>query len=676
MSRPLVPLALLAVACAAAPPAPPPPPPVVPGVASATTAAVATTPAKPAAPGVPRVVRGALTTELVPEVPRDTAQRLERYLNVRRADLAGWDVGGRGLYILTRLANVTQLHRVDMPLGMRRQLTFGAEGIDGFVASPDPKRPGGLIVADVGGDENAQLYTLDASGNQVMLTDGKSRNGAPVWSSDGARVAFHSTRRNGRDFDLWTLDPRDPKAPHQQVYEAQGMWSPLDWSPKGDKLLVLHQVSETKSALHVLEPGKGLVQQINPAPKPDMDVAFEGAVFGPGGAGVYYVSDAGGDLRALWYRDLASGKDTRVSGESKWDVESVVPSEDRALLAVTFNEGGWTKLRLFDTRTQKFRADPKLPPSIVLGLSFSRDGKRLALVMEGAPAVGDVHVLELAKGQLERWTDSEVGGLDPKTFHTPRLIEYPSFDGRSIPAFVIEPSTPGPHPVVVSIHGGPEAQSRPYFSSFYEYLVRELGIAVVIPNVRGSTGYGRAYTLLDNGDKREDSVKDIGALLDWIAKQPQLNAQKVAVYGGSYGGYMVLATGAMYPERVAAIVDVVGISNFVTFLESTKEYRRDLRRVEYGDERIPEMRAFLQRISPTQNVARIKAPLFVVQGANDPRVPVTEAEQIVRSVREQGREVWYMVAADEGHGFQKKDNRDAFIAATTMFLERHLLGKP
>jgi hypothetical protein len=296
MSRRLLPLAFLAVACAAAPPTRPPVPPVAPAVASATTAVVAATPTKP---GVPRVVRGALTTELVPAVPRETAQRLERYLNVRRADLAGWDTSGRGLYILTRLANVTQLHRVDMPLGMRRQLTFGAEGIDGFVASPDPKRPGGLIVADVGGDENAQLYALDARGHQTLLTDGKSRNGAPAWSSDGARVAFHSTRRNGRDFDLWTLDPRAPQAPHQLVYEAQGMWSPLDWSPRGDKLLVIHQVSETKSTLHVLEPGKGLVQQINPAPKPEMDVAFEGAVFGPGGAGVYYVSDAGGDLRAL-----------------------------------------------------------------------------------------------------------------------------------------------------------------------------------------------------------------------------------------------------------------------------------------------------------------------------------------------------------------------------------------
>jgi dipeptidyl aminopeptidase/acylaminoacyl peptidase len=196
---------------------------------------------------------------------------------------------------------------------------------------------------------------------------------------------------------------------------------------------------------------------------------------------------------------------------------------------------------------------------------------------------------------------------------------------------------------------------------------------VVLPNVRGSTGYGRSYTLLDNGDKREDSVKDIGALLDWIGSQPRLDPRRVAVSGGSYGGYMSLATGATYGDRVAAVVDVVGISNFVTFLESTKEYRRDLRRVEYGDERDPAMREFLQRISPLNNSDKITAPLFVAQGKNDPRVPLTEAEQIVKKVRERGREVWYMLAADEGHGFQKKVNRDAFAAATTLFYERHLL---
>jgi dipeptidyl aminopeptidase/acylaminoacyl peptidase len=212
-------------------------------------------------------------------------------------------------------------------------------------------------------------------------------------------------------------------------------------------------------------------------------------------------------------------------------------------------------------------------------------------------------------------------------------------------------------------------------ASNYQFWVRELGLAVILPNVRGSTGYGRAYTLLDNGEKREDSVKDIGALLDWIATQPRFDARRVAVYGGSYGGYMVLASGAHFPDRIAAIVDVVGISNFVTFLESTKEYRRDLRRVEYGDERDPKMRAFLEQISPTNNAHKIKAPLFVVQGANDPRVPLTESEQMVAKIRGQGGAVWYMVAADEGHGFQKKDNRDAFLAATTLFWEKYLLGK-
>jgi dipeptidyl aminopeptidase/acylaminoacyl peptidase len=315
-----------------------------------------------------------------------------------------------------------------------------------------------------------------------------------------------------------------------------------------------------------------------------------------------------------------------------------------------------------------------VPRGIIDTLEFSRDGRRLALTLEGNRSAGDVHVLELSRGALTRWTDSEAGGLDPARFHVPELIEYASFDQRQIPALVYRPEGSGRHPVVVSIHGGPEGQSRPYFNALNEYMVSELGIAVVLPNVRGSTGYGRAYTLLDNGERREDSVKDIGALLDWIRTQPDLDPARVGVLGGSYGGYMSLATGAMFADRIAAVVDVVGISNFVTFLESTKEYRRDLRRVEYGDERIPEMRAFLERISPLSNSGKITAPLFVAQGKNDPRVPVSEAEQIVSKLRAEGREVWYMLAADEGHGFQKKANRDAFSAAATLFFERHLLG--
>jgi len=625
---------------------------------------------------VARVVRGALTTELVPEVPPETSARLERYLEVRRADLAGWDEGGAGLYVLTRFANVSQLHRVDLPVGMRRQLTFGAEGIDAFVPSPDPARPGGLVVADEGGNEYTQLFYFDGKTQAVTLvTDGKSRNTSPVWSDDGSRVAYNSTRRNARDHDIWTFDGQQPSPSHTLAYEASGSWTPLDWSPKGDRLLVLHEISETKTELHVLEPGKGLTVEIDPSHGQSTEVAVEDAVFGPDGTTVYYLSDAGGEYRGLWQRNLKTGQDRLLSGEVRWDFERMTASPTRQLLAVTINEGGWSKLRLFDVKAQKFRRDPKLPRGIVGNVDFSRDGRRLAFSLEGGGNVGDVHVLDLGRGSVTRWTDSEVGGLDPDAFHEPRLIEYETFDQRKIPAFIVEPETPGRHPVVVSIHGGPEGQSRPYFTPFYEYLVTELGIAVILPNVRGSTGYGRAYTLLDNGERREDSVKDIGALFDWIAAQPNLDASKVGVFGGSYGGYMVLATGAMFPDKVSAIVDIVGISNFVTFLESTKEYRRDLRRVEYGDERIPAMRKFLDRISPSSNVEKIRAPLFVAQGANDPRVPLSEASQIVAKVRGQGREVWFMVAADEGHGFQKKSNRDAFTSASVMFFEHHLLGR-
>jgi dipeptidyl aminopeptidase/acylaminoacyl peptidase len=294
-------------------------------------------------------------------------------------------------------------------------------------------------------------------------------------------------------------------------------------------------------------------------------------------------------------------------------------------------------------------------------------------------------MLELGQGPLDygnlvRWTYSEVGGLDTTAFREPELISYPTFDEvdgkpREIPVWVYKPAGEGPYPVVVSIHGGPEGQSRPWFVSTYQMWLARLGVAVVVPNVRGSSGYGKTYLGLDNGFKREDSVKDIGALLDWIALQPDLDADRVAVFGGSYGGYMVLASAVHYSDRLRAAVDIVGISSFVTFLENTQDYRRDLRRVEYGDERDPEMRAHLEKISPLNNVEKISVPMFVVQGENDPRVPVTEATQMVAALREQGNTVWYMNALNEGHGYRKKENRDIYQQATVLFLQQYLVGQ-
>jgi len=349
-------------------------------------------------------------------------------------------------------------------------------------------------------------------------------------------------------------------------------------------------------------------------------------------------------------------------------------------LAFSVNEDGISKLHLWKTATREEVALPELPIGQVFGVEFSPDSGKLAMGIGSPQTPGDVYVLEIASGKLERWTYSEVGGLDSSKFIMPELIHYETFDKvngkpRKIPAFYYKPAGDGPFPVLIDIHGGPEAQARPFFHSVRQLYLNEFGVAILTPNVRGSSGYGKSYLKLDNDYLREDSVKDIGKLLDWIEKRPELDSERVMVYGGSYGGYMVLACMTHFNDRLRGAIDVVGISNFVTFLENTREYRRDLRRVEYGDERDPEMREFLNKISPTTNAHKITKPLYIAQGLNDPRVPASEAEQIAAAVRKNGGEVWYLLAKDEGHGFSKKRNRDVYTAVTALFIQRFLVGE-
>ena len=333
-------------------------------------------------------------------------------------------------------------------------------------------------------------------------------------------------------------------------------------------------------------------------------------------------------------------------------------------------------LRFGDSTALKL---PRTPVGIIGGLQFDPKSSRLGFSMNMATGPGDVYSIDLKTMKLDRWTFSEVGGLDTRSFLEPKLIHYPTFDQihgqqRSIPAFFYRPrSVDGTIPVIIDIHGGPEGQSRPGFSPLHQYYAKELGCAVLVPNVRGSTGYGKTYLALDNGFNREHSVRDVGALLDWIENQPELDATRVAVVGGSYGGYMVLASLTTFPERIRCGVDVVGISNFVSFLQNTESYRRDLRRVEYGDERDPAMNEYLSRIAPSNNATRIRSPLFVVQGENDPRVPASEARQIVKAVEGNGIPVWTLFAKDEGHGFQKKNNRDYLTRSVILFFQEFLL---
>ncbi len=625
---------------------------------------------------------GNVVLEGVPEVPAELVERLNRYQNTRSAGFQDWSADGRSIYITTRFGEVTQLHRVDFPGGARHQLTFFPEPLAAV-----SRRPGGDELSfrmDEGGSEFYQYYLLDpASGEHRRLTDGGSRNSAARWSDDGRWLAFQSTRRNGAANDVWVM-PADRPEEARLVLEAPdgAFWGPADWSADGSRLLVEQYVSVNDSRIHLLELESGKRRLLagggdEPANHTGVDPTFDAA-----GTGYYSATDAGSEFRQLVHTDLATGERRVLTADIPWSVDEFELSDDGRRAAFVVNEDGIDRLYLMDPANHQKRRVEALPLGLAGGLSFSPDGRRLAMTLNTAATPSDVYTLELGEGPLEvtgltRWTASEVGGLDTASFVQPELIHYPTFDTvdgapRRIPAFVYRPPGDGPHPVIVSIHGGPESQYRPRFSSTLQMWIATLGAAVIAPNVRGSAGYGKSYLKLDNGFKREDSVKDIGALLDWIATQPDLDADRVMVYGGSYGGYMVLASLVHYSDRLLAGVDIVGISNFVTFLENTQDYRRDLRRVEYGDERDPAMRAHLEKISPNRNAARLTAPLFVAQGQNDPRVPVTESEQIVRDVRAAGYEVWYMNALNEGHGFRKKENRDLYQQLVVLFFARQL----
>ena len=623
---------------------------------------------------VAREETGNRISEDVPAVPAELIERLDRYQNTRGATLVGWLPEG-GLLVSTRFAETNQIHRVATPLGMREQLTFQREPVAGAVASPTEDPNYGFVYGrDVGGDEFWQLHFFNlATRESTLLTDGKrSQNNRALWSHDGSHLAWSSTARNGTDYDVWV---RTPDGQSRAVVSAGGQWVPMDFSPDADRLLVMKVVSINEAYPGEVDLRTGKLRMF---PVDGGKAAFSALRYAPGGQSVFYVSDEGSQFRTLRHHDPAGGAPRAISGAVPWDVTAIDLSPDGQFLAYVTNEDGIGKLRVLTLHDMKELPLPELPVGVIANIAFSPTSFSLALTINSATSPSDVYVVHLTQGRLERWTQSEVGGLDAGSFRIPELVRYETFDQvdgkpRTVPAFYYKPEGKGPFPVVISIHGGPESQSLPTFSPAVQFMVNELKLAVLLPNVRGSSGYGKDYLLLDNGFRREDSVKDIGALLDWIGKQPELDATRVGVSGGSYGGYMVLASMVAYNDRIRAGIDTVGISDFGTFLKNTESYRRDLRRVEYGDERIPEMKAFHDRIAPLNNASRITRPLFVAQGLNDPRVPWTEAEQIVKAVRANGGDVWYLVFKDEGHGFRKKANSDWFGAASMLFWQQHLL---
>jgi dipeptidyl aminopeptidase/acylaminoacyl peptidase len=615
-----------------------------------------------------------LVVEGVPKIPAALAEDADRYTNFRGASLDSWDPLQREMLISTRFADTNQIHLVKMPGGARTQLTFYPDRVATAQYSP-AKSNFAVFSKDVGGGELYQLFAYDlSSGNVTLLTDGKSRNTDPVWSYGGDKLVYGSTRRTGDDVDLWEIEPANPKSDHLLARLQGGGWSALDWSPDGERILAKEEISANESYLWTVDAASGAKTLLTPKAG-GAKISYGVGQFSKDGKGAYVTSDKDSEFQRLAYIDFSTMQATYLSSAIPWNVDEFDLSYDGATIAFVTNEDGFGVLHLIDTNTRQEKPVPALPKGVISGIQWHKNNRDLGFSLSSSNSSSDVYSLDVQSGKLERWTFSETGGLNTASFSDPELIHWKTFDGRRIAGFLYRPPSKftGKRPVIIYIHGGPEGQFRPGFMGRWNYYVNELGIAIVAPNVRGSSGYGKSFLALDNGFLREGSYQDINSLLDWIQAQPDLDSRRILVTGGSYGGFMTLAVATNYNDRICCSVDVVGPSNLVTFLEHTSGYRRDLRRVEYGDERDPKMREFLERIAPYNKAKNITKPLFVIAGKNDPRVPASESEQMVAIVRKNGTPVWWLLAKDEGHGYAKKKNLDYEFYATIMFVKQYLL---
>jgi acetyl esterase/lipase len=630
-----------------------------------------------------------LIADSIPPIPADLVDLVGRYTEWRAASFQDWNPTKPEMLITTRFGDTNQVHRVAMPGGTRSQLTFFPDRVDSATFEP-VKSDYFIFSKSIGGNEFNQNFRCDfATGDITLLSDGKSRNSAPTWSKKGDRVAYTSTRRNGADTDIYVETAADPKTDHLLAEVKGGGWEINDWSPDDKQLLVIEGISINESYLWLFNSENGKRKELTPRlPEGTEKVSYSRAQFAKDGKGIFVTTDRESEFQRLAYVDLASGTHTYLLPNSKWDVDDWDLSDDGKRIAFTLNENGVSTLHVVDLamhdgsmtasapREPKF--DPPLPSVVISDLHWHRHSNidMIAFNVAGARSPSDVYTWDMHKNRIARWTESETGGIPASRFVEPELVRWKTFDGRELTGFLYLPDAkqfPGPRPVIINIHGGPEAQSRPTFLGRINYFINELGCAILSPNVRGSAGYGKNFLKLDNGFKREDCYKDISTLLNWIGTRSDLDASRIMVVGASYGGHMTLAVAYNYADRIRCALDVVGISNLKTFLEHTESYRRDLRRAEYGDERDPKMAEFMERIAPLNNAVKITKPLFVVAGANDPRVPKSEGDQIVDTLKKQGTPVWHLVAKDEGHGFAKKKNADFQFYATVQFVREYLL---
>jgi dipeptidyl aminopeptidase/acylaminoacyl peptidase len=625
-----------------------------------------------------------LKADGIPPIPASISDALAPYGSSRRALMLGWHPSRREVLIWTAFGDVGQIHAVAGPGMDRRQLTFFREGVSvpppgSTIAWYDPSGSYFVFAKDAGGGgETTQLFRYDrATAKSTLLTDGKSRNGAPAWSHRSGLIAFESTRRNGKDRDLYVMDPTSP-ASTRLVTQMEGSWTVAEWSPDDRELLAVNApAGNTETSLWLVDVKSGEKKRLSPAGAP---AVWRAPQYSHDGRSVYVLSNSGSEVLRLWRGDIASGSWKAITSEED-ALESFALSPAGRTIASFYDSTTSSRVELLDRATLAVRAAPKLPAGQILTTPQWRpDSGEVAFSLWSLRTFGDVYSVNARTGAVDRWTRSEFGAFNPDSLPEPEIVQWKSFDGLTISGILYRPPArfTGPRPVIINIHGGPggsTSRERPRYQGRSAYFLNELGIAILAPNVRGSWGFGKAFGRLDDGMNREDAVKDIGALLDWIAAQPALDKDRILVTGTSYGGYMTYAVAEAYANRIRCAVAASAISNFISYFERTDPGRAEDRRVEYGDERVPEMREFLTRISPVTQASKLRVPLMIVHGRKDTRVPVDQAEDMARTVRANGVPVWLAVYEDEGHVmWASQANNNFFFYTWIQFVQQYLLN--
>ncbi len=629
----------------------------------------------PSAEGVSTAVINpppAMRVEGVPPIPTKVAERVNRYVSSRAARMQSWHPTRREMLISTRFAETMQIHLVQMPGGTRRQLTFLPNRIDSAWFEP---RAGKYFVftMDEAGDEIFHLHRLDLdTGEITQLTGGEDSVNSLDWTKSGSgQLIYSSTTGDAKHSDIFLLDPLNPNQT-RRLARVEGLgWDVLDISNDDTRVLIRQYISADESALHLLDLPHGTMKQITP-PSTAEKVAYWYAKFGADGNRLYLTSDQGAEYSRITTLDPRT---MRIEGllprhANGGSVDELDVSQDGRWLAYITNEEGISKLHVYDLLARREAAVPELPVGVVSNLAWRGDGE-LGFNLETARYPMDVYSLNVEKSKIERWTYSETGGVATNQIPDAQLVHWRSFD-RNISGFLYPPPArfTGKRPVLIDIHGGPQLQARPYYSGRYNYYTNELGMAVIFPNVRGSGGFGKTFLTLDDKERREDSLKDLRALLDWIGTQPNLDAQKVVLRGDSYGGFLALALAATDSGRIRGVIAVSAITSLTSLIRVADVGVQPYLRAEYGDERNPEQLRAMEAISPLANSNKVSVPLLLGVGKNDRRVPPSETEQMVRAARLRHQPVWYLYATDEGHIFNRKPNRDYLFFTTALFMQQ------